>query len=110
MRKPNKTRGEVAVTVAGNELIMCATMEKLDALEQATGGMGISELLEALKAFRVSVLKASLVALTIEGDAESAWSAMIGAGELPAIQDAILTALAPDMAAGGNGDSAAVKE
>lgn len=109
MRKPNKARGEIALTVAGSELILCATMENLDALEQATGGKGISDLIADLTSFKVSTLKAALVSLTIEGDAAAAWSGMVGAGEMPAIQQAIMNALAPDEASEGNVASAAEK-
>lgn len=109
MRKPNKTRGEVALKVGGQDLILCATMANLDALEQETGGLGLTDLIAALSSYRFSVLKASLVALTVEGDAEAAWSQMVGAGQMPEIQSAIMAALVPDMGKGdpGNVGSAA---
>ena len=102
MRKANKARGEVALEVAGLQLILCAEMARLEALEQGTGGMGLQDLVAALSAHRVSVLKAAVVALTIEGDAEAVFERMVGVTDLPAIQQAVMTALAPDLDDEGN--------
>lgn len=112
MRKPVKARGEVPVKVAGKDLILCATMENLDAMEQATNGLGLSSLMAALADLRLSTIKACLFALCIEGDAEKAWFAMVGAGEVPIIQRAIIQALAggEEDDASGNAESAAGKQ
>lgn len=97
MRRPNKSRGEVAVTVAGVELILCATMENLDKLEQETAGASIAELMRNLGACHKSTLKAGLLSLSVEGDAEKAWSGQTGIVEFPKIQQAVQAALVPDL-------------
>ncbi|QFT31815.1 hypothetical protein FIV00_15085 [Labrenzia sp. THAF82] len=103
MRKPNKSRGEVAVTVAGEKLILCATMENLDQLEQVTGGLGLVELMRQIGGCHGSTLKAGLVSLSIEGDPEKAWNGQVGAAEFPKIQEAVQSAIVPDL--GGNAEA-----
>ncbi|WP_298958371.1 hypothetical protein [uncultured Roseibium sp.] len=96
MRKPNKSRGEVGVTVAGEKLILCATMENLDRLEQETDGLSLVELSRALQLMKLSVVKAGLIALCVEGDAEAAWYKQVGVKDHYPVRDAISQALLPD--------------
>lgn len=111
MRKPNKARGEVGVTVGGRDIILCAEMARLEQMEQATGGQSLTEVFSDVRLLKLSTLKACLSALAIDGDADAAWSGMIGAGEMPKLQKAILAALVPDTEdASGNVEGAAASE
>ena len=96
MRKANKSRGEVAVTLGGVPLILCATMENLDALEQATD-LGLTDLMRELAGFKLSVLKYSVQSLVVEGDADKAFAGLdAGVGWAAEVQSAIMSALVPD--------------
>jgi hypothetical protein len=96
MRKPVKARGEVAIKVAGKDLILCATMANLDALQEQAECKTLSALMTALAEHDFKVLKAAFTSLAIEGDADAAWSDMIGVSEMPVIQRAVMDALVPD--------------
>ena len=105
MRNANKARGEVPLKVGGVDLILCATMENLDALEQATGGLALLELMERIGSCHGSTLKAGLKSLAVEGDADKAWQGQIGAAQWPVIQLALQQVLVPDLE--GNAEAGA---
>ncbi|MTH96642.1 hypothetical protein [Roseibium sp. RKSG952] len=96
MRPANKTRGEVALKLGTHDLILCAEMARIEQLEEATGGMNLVALIAALQGRKMSTVKAALICLCIEGDAEKAWSAQFpGVTHVIPAAEAVLAALVP---------------
>ncbi len=95
MRKPNKTRGEVACTFNGHDLILCATMEALDQID-AELDLSIPEITIGLNTGKIRVITTCLKALAIEGDAEEALRTNIGVLGFFDLAGKIALSLAPD--------------
>ncbi|WP_152986847.1 hypothetical protein [Pseudovibrio sp. POLY-S9] len=77
MRKPNKSRGEVACTFNGSDVILCANMQALDQID-AELDLSISEIMTGLDRGKIRVIKTCFEAMTIEGDAEAALKKSFG--------------------------------
>ncbi len=69
---PNKERGEVAVTLGGVDLILCAEMTRLATLTTAMGVKTFAEVYEGLIGFHPPTVLLAISAFTIDGDAEKA--------------------------------------
>ncbi|KZK96339.1 hypothetical protein PsAD5_02526 [Pseudovibrio sp. Ad5] len=95
MRTPNRTRGEVACTFNGHDLILCAQMQALDQID-AELDLAISEIMVGLQKRKLSVVKSCARALTIEGDIEEALRTKVGVLGIPELADSIVEALVPD--------------
>jgi hypothetical protein len=96
MRKANKARGEIAVKIGGHDLILCANMENLSHLEEALGGMPLSDVIATLNTAKVSVVLAAAEALCVEGDIKAARAEAVGAAPVLSLRQAVFDALAPD--------------
>lgn len=96
MRKPIRSRGEVACTFNGEELILCATMEALDEID-AELDLSISEIMSGLQRGKIGIIKACLKALVIEGDADAALKKTVGILGFSELAGKIVEALAPDI-------------
>ncbi|OKL45008.1 hypothetical protein [Pseudovibrio exalbescens] len=106
MRKPIKSRGEVACSFNGKEYILCATMAALDQIEVETD-LAIADLINEINKKRLSVLRRCFEALVVEGDAAAAFADKVGVAELPELSISIMDALIPDMGTDeGKGDAA----
>ncbi|MGH0001305.1 hypothetical protein ACQU0X_14605 [Pseudovibrio ascidiaceicola] len=95
MRKPNKSRGEVACTFNGCDVILCANMQALDQID-AELDLSISEIMAGLQGGKIRVIKACFEALTIEGDAGAALNKSVGILGFSELAGKIVEALVPD--------------
>ena len=107
MRRANKARGEVALTLGGVGVILCATMENLGHFNEAIGTRDIQEAMAAMGARDPKLTGAIIEALAIEGDAKKAWAAARGVVDMTNACKAINAALFPGDDEGDEGNAKA---
>lgn len=95
MRKPNKSRGEVACTFNGSDVILCANMQALDQID-AELDLSISEIMAGLQSGKIRVIKSCFEAMTIEGDADAALKKTVGILGFSDLAGKIVEALVPE--------------
>lgn len=105
----NGARGEVGLTVGGNDLVIAATMKGLAAVSTRLGCQSLSDLFLRLSGTEVAATMAAISLLTIKGNAEKAVDALT-LKDFPACAEAFAKALAhhfeePE----GNGKAAKAK-
>lgn len=89
----NGARGEVALRVAGVDLVIAATMKGLAAVSTRLGSQSLSDLFVRLSGTEVAATMAAVSLLTVRGDAEKAVEAMT-LKDFPACAEAFAKALA----------------
>ena len=72
MRAPNPERGEVAVTVGGVDLILCAEMQAIARLSKAMDARSLSDFYQRLLGGEPFAMRAVLATLVVDGDADAA--------------------------------------
>ncbi|KZK80062.1 hypothetical protein PsAD46_04051 [Pseudovibrio sp. Ad46] len=95
MRKPNKSRGEVACTFNGSDVILCANMQALDQID-AELDLSISEIMAGLQSGKIRVIKSCFEAMTVEGDADAALKKTAGILGFSDLAGKIVEALVPE--------------
>ena len=89
----NGARGEVGLTVGGNDLVIAATMKGLAAVSTRLGCQSLSDLFLRLSGTEVAATMAAISLLTIKGDAAKAVDALT-LKDFPACAEAFAKALA----------------
>ncbi|KZK99148.1 hypothetical protein [Pseudovibrio sp. Ad26] len=95
MRKPNKSRGEVACTFNGSDVILCANMQALDQID-AELDLSISEIMAGLQSGKIRVIKSCFEAMIVEGDADAALKKTVGILGFSDLAGKIVEALVPE--------------
>lgn len=101
----NGARGEVALAVAGVDLVIAATMKGLAAVSTELGCKSFGDLFERLACGEVATVMAAIPALTVKGDAAKAMAG-IELSDVPAAVVAINAALSHHLAPEKNGEAA----
>lgn len=89
----NGARGEVGLTIGGNDLVIAATMKGLAAVSTRLGCQSLSDLFLRLSGTEVAATMAAISLLTIKGDAGKAVDALT-LKDFPACAEAFAKALA----------------
>ncbi|MBA5779497.1 hypothetical protein H2509_20395 [Stappia sp. F7233] len=76
MRPANEARGEVAVTVGGVDLILCATLGGLAGVSAATKSETFAQMFRKICGGEPNAIIAVVQSWTVEGDAVAALKAM----------------------------------
>ena len=105
----NGARGEVALAIAGVDLVIAATMKGLASLSTELGCKSFGDLFERLSGGEIVAAQKAVRYLTVKGDGEAASEAM-QLSDMPATVLAINNALAHHLAPEKNGEAAKVTE
>ncbi len=97
MREPNIDRGEVAIKIGGEDLILCATMTNLSKFNKAIGECELEDAIEKMRSRDVDLICSAMQALTVEGSAKKAISNASGLAQLGIMAGAVMLALFPDV-------------
>ena len=101
----NGARGEVALAVAGFDLVIAATMRGLASLSTELGCKSFGDLFERLAGGEIATVMKAIPALTVKGDGAKAAESM-QLSDMPAAVVAINSALAHHLAPEKNGEAA----
>jgi len=101
----NGARGEVALAIAGVDLVIAATMKGLASLSTELGCKSFGDLFERLSGGEIVAAQKAVRYLTVKGDGAAASEAM-QLSDMPAAVVAINNALAHHLAPEKNGEAA----
>ena len=105
----NGARGEVALAVAGFDLVIAATMKGLASLSTELGCKSFGDLFERLAGGEIVAAQKAVRYLTVKGDGAAASEAM-ELSDMPAVVVAVNGALAHHLAPEKNGEAAKATE
>ena len=96
---PNAARGERSLTIGGETVIVCATMDGMARLSAALGFPPLGEMLRRLTGGEINAVRGAIEHLAIRGDGAAAALAATMTDILeatPAITDALLAHIGDD--------------
>lgn len=103
----NKARGEIALTMGGETLVLAATMANLGHFNEALGEVNIQEGLARLGPKDPDLTRKLFLALVLEGDGAAAWDGARGVPDMHKACKAINEALFPEEDQEGNAEAGA---